>query len=85
MLFVLRFWVWTHALDEAIISVAMRTFSSKGFRVSALFLAVGLMFFLTWAVVIGGSTEPATTSKDRIQVTSPGPLVTFESKVQKPW
>ena len=72
-------------LDGAIIPLTMRTFSSKRVKLSSLVLAVALVFIFSWASLTSVGAEPASSGQERFEVVSPGPVVTFEGKLQRPW
>ena len=72
-------------MDEEIIPVARGTYSSKRVGLSGLVLAAGPIFILSWVTVPGEAAEPTSRSNMGVEVVSPGPVVSFEGKLQAFW
>ena len=51
----------------------------------ALIVAAALLAVVAWAVVAGGSAEPATSGENRIEVFSPAGVATFKGAFRRPW
>ena len=60
----MRLWGWTSVVDKSIIPHTLCTFFSKPVRVTALFVVVALVLFISWAVVEGQAAEPTTSVQD---------------------